>query len=159
MRRSHLPSTMLSWIDARSITSMSKLSRNIWRRASLPGRSLSSGSRLATFAWPVYATGLRARIRCPVALLVVASSEAVARWAARPIELTGGTRFAPLVLGPSAVPVVTDQSTAKADPELAVFSAMAHGQDADTERSLFITDLVLAPDGWPWSSTVPSSTY
>jgi hypothetical protein len=31
------------------------------------------------FAWPVYATGLRARVRCPVCLLVVTSSEAVTR--------------------------------------------------------------------------------
>jgi hypothetical protein len=36
------------------------------------------------------------------------------------------------------VPVVTDEEQAKADPELAVLSAMAHGQDADAEQALKI---------------------
>jgi hypothetical protein len=96
------------------------------------------------FAWPVYVVGLRARIRCPVCLLVVTAHESVARWASRPIELGGGNRFAPLVLGPSAVPVVIDQDAAKADPELAVLSAMAHGQDPDTDKSLQIAFAAIA---------------
>jgi hypothetical protein len=33
------------------------------------------------YSWPVYAAGLRARIRCPVCLLVVTVHEAVAKWA------------------------------------------------------------------------------
>jgi hypothetical protein len=90
------------------------------------------------FAWPVYAVGLRARMRCPVCLLVVTAHEAVARWAAAPIDLGGGNRFSPLVLGPSGVPQITDQNRANADPELAVLSAMAHGQDADSDRALQI---------------------
>src|SRR3954463_9897621 len=32
------------------------------------------------YAWPAYATNLRARHRCPVCLLVVTVEEAVARW-------------------------------------------------------------------------------
>src|SRR6185503_1656050 len=56
------------------------------------------------YSWPVYVTGLRARIRCPVCLLVVTADEAVARWAAQPIELGGGNRFVALTLGPSGVP-------------------------------------------------------
>jgi len=47
----------------------------------------------------------------------------------------GGNRFVPLVLRPSAVPEVTDEAQAQADPELAVLSAMAHGQHADACRS------------------------
>jgi hypothetical protein len=39
------------------------------------------------YTWPVYATGLRARIKCPVCLLVVTVHEAVAKWAARSIDL------------------------------------------------------------------------
>src|SRR5262245_45592296 len=39
------------------------------------------------YSWPVYLAGLRARLRCPAWLLVVAPEPAVARWAARPIEL------------------------------------------------------------------------
>ena len=41
----------------------------------------------------------------------------------------------PLVLGPSGVPEITDESEACADPELAVLSAMAHGRDSDIARS------------------------
>jgi hypothetical protein len=33
------------------------------------------------YVWPVYVANLRARIRCPVSLLVLAADEAVARWA------------------------------------------------------------------------------
>jgi hypothetical protein len=90
------------------------------------------------FSWPVYVAGLRARIRCPVCLLVVAADEAVARWAARPIELGGSSRLVPLVLGPAGVPEVTDGDEARRDPELAVLSAMAHGRDADAEKALRI---------------------
>src|SRR5690348_8906989 len=38
-------------------------------------------------SWPVYVANLRARIGCPVELLVIAPDEAVARWAATPISL------------------------------------------------------------------------
>ncbi|HEX7481596.1 MAG TPA: hypothetical protein VF331_27575, partial [Polyangiales bacterium] len=37
------------------------------------------------FAWPVYAVGLRARIKCPVCLFVFTHNDAVARWCAKPI--------------------------------------------------------------------------
>lgn len=89
-------------------------------------------------AWPVYATNLRARLRCPVCLFVVTADDATARWAAKVIDLGGGNRFAPLVLRPSGVPEITDESQARADPELAVLSAMAHGRDADTGKSVQI---------------------
>jgi len=39
------------------------------------------------FVWPVYATNLRARLKCPVCLLVITDDDRVARWAAKPIEL------------------------------------------------------------------------
>ena len=90
------------------------------------------------FAWPVYVTTLRARFRCPVCLLVVTTDEAIARWAAKLIELGGGNWFAPLVLHPSGVPEVTDEAQARSDPELAVLSAMAHGKDVDIEKSVQI---------------------
>jgi len=83
------------------------------------------------FVWPVYVVNLRARLEVPVCLLVVTPVEATARWAVKPIDLGGGNRFIPLVLGPSGVPEVTDERQAQNDPELAVLSAMAHGQDAD----------------------------
>lgn len=90
------------------------------------------------YTWPVYVANLYARLECPVCLLVLTADDATARWAARPIYLGGENWFTPLVLGPSGVPIVTDESQARAAPELAVLSAMAHGRDSDIETSLRI---------------------
>ena len=80
--------------------------------------------------WPLYLTSLRSRVGCPTALLVVAPDAAVARWCAQPIEL-GHPDFMlrPLVAGPDAIPVIQDEQAARRDPELAVLSALAHGQE------------------------------
>jgi hypothetical protein len=80
------------------------------------------------FTWPVYAAGLYARFECPAVVLVVTPAPEVARWAAEPIRLGPVSSFSALVLGPDAVPVVTDPARAEADPELGVLSAMAHGR-------------------------------
>ena len=88
------------------------------------------------FVWPAYVANLRARLECPVSLLVVAASDAVARWAARSIEMGAQHQFTPYVLGPSGVPRVTDEVQACENPELAVLSAMAHGRDANAERAI-----------------------
>ncbi len=79
------------------------------------------------WSWPVYMATLRARKRCPVALMVVCVDKATAAWSAAPIEL-GHPRLVlwPLVLGPDRVPVVTDPYIAARSPELAVLSALAH---------------------------------
>ena len=87
------------------------------------------------FVWPAYAANLRARIECPVCLLVVAADDTVARWAAKAVEIGGLHRFAPYVLGPSGEPQIVDENAARANPELAVLSAMAHGRDSNVERS------------------------
>jgi hypothetical protein len=82
-------------------------------------------------AWPVYLSVLRAQHRCPVWLLVVAPTPAVARWAAEPIALGHpGFVLTPLVLSPEATPLVTDPARARAAPELAVLSAVVHGSGA-----------------------------
>ena len=112
------------------------------------------------WTWPLYLTGLRARLRCDVALLVVTLEPAIAGWAATPI-VTGhpGWILVPLVLGPDAVPIVRDVAAATRSPELAVLSAMlhGHGEDAvvvaeaalnaarglDDERAKLYADLVL----------------
>ena len=96
------------------------------------------------FTWPVYAVDLRARKRCPVCVLVFTAYESVARWAAKPIELGAGNLFSPLVIGPSAVPAVIDPGRASAEPELAVLSAMAHGNDSDTDSVLRIAMAAMA---------------
>jgi hypothetical protein len=96
------------------------------------------------YAWPVYAVGLRARMRCPVCVLVFTPHQAVVRWASTPIELGGGNTFCPLVIGPSGVPIVTDEARACADPELAVLSAMAHGDGNDTDLAAKIASAAIA---------------
>jgi hypothetical protein len=113
------------------------------------------------WSWPVYITNLRARVHCDVALLVLAEDDVVANWAKRPIE-TGHPGFAltPLVLGPGSVPVVRDEVQAARAPELAVLSAIMHGQEVeaaeigraalaaarglDDDRARLYVDLVLA---------------
>lgn len=80
------------------------------------------------YSWPVYVAVVRAKKRCPVALLVVAPDADVARWATQPIDLGPGLgTFQPLVLGPASVPEVTDPAEAALEIELSVLSAVAHG--------------------------------
>ena len=116
-------------------------------------------------SWPLYLTSLRARMRCPTVLLVVAPNPAVARWCARPIELGHpGFVLQPLVAGPSAIPLILGKQVAGQDPELAVLSALAHGRDAklapglleavvssaqrhDNERLSFYIDLAVSAFG------------
>jgi len=95
------------------------------------------------FTWPVYVTGLRARFECDAVVLVITPSMDVARWAAEPIMLGPGAVLQPLVVGPDAVPVVTDRARAEADPELAVFSIMAHGR-GDVDRAVQIALAAIA---------------
>jgi hypothetical protein len=84
------------------------------------------------FTWPLYVTALRARERVPVTLLVVARDAGVAAWAETPIAIDDDRFvFAPLVLGPARVPVVTTPEQASDHPELTVLSILAHGKDAD----------------------------
>lgn len=90
------------------------------------------------YVWPAYVCNLRNRIRSPVCLLVMTADETVARWARRTIELGGDNRFRPWVLSPSGVPEITDGARAKEDPELAVLSAVAHGSDANVDRTVQI---------------------
>ena len=93
------------------------------------------------FSWPAYATVSRAIHGCPVALLIVAPDPVVAGWCAEPIE-TGipGFVLCPPVLRRSAVPVVTDLEEAARRPELAVLSAIAHGE---SEQGATIASVVL----------------
>ena len=93
------------------------------------------------FSWPAYVVNLRARFKCPVHLLVVTANEATARWARKPVNLGGMNSFAPVVIGPSGIPEMTHAAQAHADPELAVLSAIAHGNDANVEKSARIATL------------------
>jgi hypothetical protein len=80
------------------------------------------------YTWPVYVAVVRARKRCPTVVLVVAPDAEVAAWAAQPIDLGLGIgTVRPLVLGASSVPEVVDPAVAEKEAELAVLSAVAHG--------------------------------
>ncbi|WP_437488883.1 hypothetical protein WME75_09615 [Sorangium sp. So ce1014] len=80
------------------------------------------------FSWPTYVTGVRARKRCGTVVLVVAPDAGVAAWATETIDLGLGLgSVEPLVLGPAVVPEITDPADAEKETELAVLSAVAHG--------------------------------
>ena len=80
------------------------------------------------YSWPVYVTVVRAKQRCPTVVLVIAPDAGVAAWAARPLDMgMGFGSFRPVVLGPASVPEVTDPAVAERETELAVLSAVAHG--------------------------------
>lgn len=87
------------------------------------------------FSWPLYVVGQRARLRCPVTLMIVTLTRTMARWCARriPLDLVGNG-FEPLVIGPEAIPRVTDPADGRAFPALAVLSAVAHGKEPGAEH-------------------------
>jgi hypothetical protein len=86
-------------------------------------------------SWPVYASTLHSRLRCPTVLLVVCPDREVAAWAATPIDLGYGLiTVRALVLGPDLVPVVTDPGVAGAHPEQAVLSVIAHTRHPQHDR-------------------------
>ena len=89
------------------------------------------------WVWPVYVTAARARLKCPVMLLVVCPDRGIAKQCANPIA-TGHPGFAltPLVLGPDRVPIVTDPRLSRRLPELAVLSALAHRDRPDAASIL-----------------------
>jgi hypothetical protein len=78
------------------------------------------------WTWPVHVSTLRARLRVPVILFVLARDE-VAMWARRSIELGHpGFALAPIVVALSEVPRVTEPAVAARAPELAVLSVLGH---------------------------------
>ena len=80
------------------------------------------------FSWPVYVTVARAERKSPAVVLVIAVDADIAAWAADKIDLGLGLGvIQPLVLGPANLPVITDAVVAAQEVELAVLSAMAHG--------------------------------
>lgn len=95
------------------------------------------------YSWPAYIANLRARARCPVCLLVVTTENSVARWANRRIDLGGGSRIVPCVIGPSTIPQITDQGGADEHVELAVLSAQAHGRDMDANLAARIASAAI----------------
>jgi hypothetical protein len=87
--------------------------------------------------------------------------ERTARWAAEPISLGFEQAIHPQVVGPSVLPVIRSRKQASRLPELAVLSALAHGNEPkrgldavlaafiamahlDDERARLYLDLILA---------------
>lgn len=111
------------------------------------------------WSWAVYLAAARAQLRCPVILLVIALNGATERWASAPIELGPGSVIQPVVLGPRRIPIVTDPELAAQSPELAVLSAIVHGNKPiaaeigrvalsvaitlDEDRSRLYSDLII----------------
>jgi hypothetical protein len=86
-------------------------------------------------SWPAYVATLHARVHCPVALLVMCPTRAVAKWSAQPVPIgPPGSVVTPIAVGPDQIPVITDSSTARQMPELAVLSALAHGGGPEPTR-------------------------
>jgi hypothetical protein len=83
------------------------------------------------WSWPVYSTVLRARLRCPTALLVFCPDAGVARWSEQAISLGPSGGITPLAIHPARIPLITEPEQARARPELAVLSATAHADGAE----------------------------
>lgn len=85
-------------------------------------------------AWLQYAVGAHLRVKCPATVIVFAPDESVAKWCSRPVSWDRGRNsYRPLVIGPDATPIITDEEQANEFPALAVLSAFAHGQEEGAE--------------------------
>jgi hypothetical protein len=111
--------------------------------------------------WPSYVADVHAKLGCASYLVVFATTNEVARWAAKPIAtFQPGSSFAPIVLGPDQIPVVASVEVAVRSPELAVLSVLAHAAEGgraqeialaalagaallDDARSALYTDIIL----------------
>ena len=112
-------------------------------------------------SWLSYTATLHRALLVPVTVLAVAVTEDMERWCARPYPYDHlGSTFRPLVIGPSAIPRITDVEQARALPELALLSVAAHGHEPgaeaigiaaflaagalDTDRGARYADIVMA---------------
>lgn len=87
-------------------------------------RSCDPGKR---YAWPVYLTTLRSRLRCDTLLVVIAIDASIARWCAAAIPIGHpGWVLEPLVVGPRAIPLVTEPQRVEDKLWLVVLSSLAH---------------------------------
>ncbi|MEM9491527.1 MAG: hypothetical protein AAGC55_20450, partial [Myxococcota bacterium] len=89
------------------------------------------------YSWPMYEASARARLRCPTTLLVITLDPSVASWCRKPIVLgPSGSASRPVVLGPHQLPRIDDEETARQLPELAVLTAAAHSENADSAEAV-----------------------
>ena len=83
------------------------------------------------FTWPGYQWLERRRQRCKTRLLVIATSDATAARALRPIDDGDGNITTPLVVTRHTMPRITDLAEARAHPMRAVLSAAIHAGKPD----------------------------
>ncbi|MFF4123690.1 hypothetical protein ACFYYP_09230 [Microbispora rosea] len=88
------------------------------------------------FSWPVYVATLRSQHKCDTALLVICPDQSMARWCEKAIRLGPSGVIIPLAIHPGRMPLITDPEQARACPELAVLSAVAHSDEAESEQVL-----------------------
>jgi hypothetical protein len=98
------------------------------------------------YTWPAYVAVARARLKCPVTLLVVALDRGVAGWVGAPIALGHpGCVLSPVVVNGDVLPMITDAARAEELPELAILSALAH-RDAEVAEAAYAGLLELPDD-------------
>lgn len=89
------------------------------------------------WSWPVYMTTLRARLKCPVVLLVACPCPNATKRYSKPIPLGHpGMTLLPLMVGPGSVPVMSDVKEALDRPELATLSAIMHSKTQNATVAL-----------------------
>lgn len=98
---------------------------------------------------PAYVALARYTHRCPTYLLVVCTKTTVAERYAKQIIKLGhpGFNLRLLVLGPEGYPIVNTHTEARAEPELAVLSGIAHGDlDDARDAAFYAIDLIAIHD-------------
>ncbi|GIH78905.1 hypothetical protein [Planobispora longispora] len=93
-----------------------------------------------------YAAAFWLQLRCAVTVLVVCPDVRTAAYYARPIDSgLPGYRLQACVLGPDAIPAITDAHQAAAQPELATLAVMVHGRERKVVEA-FAAALADLPD-------------
>jgi hypothetical protein len=88
------------------------------------------------WTWKLYVAQLEAELTVNVALLVYCPDPAIARRYRNMLEFEGlSLPLRPFVFTPRDLPLVVDVEVARAQPALAVFSAICHGGDAGVEAA------------------------
>jgi len=86
------------------------------------------------WTWKLYVAQLEAELRVNAALVVYCPDRAIARRYRGMFEFEGlSLPLQPFIFTPHEVPLVVDVELARANPALAVFSAICHGSSADVD--------------------------
>src|SRR5262249_42195360 len=91
-----------------------------------------SWDRTKRWAWKLYVAQLEAELTVNAALVVYCPDPALAAWYRDMFESEGlSLLLQPFIFTPPEVPLLTDVDLARANPALAVLSAICHGGEAD----------------------------